>query len=196
MLRFFLRMRAAALAAVETARTTTPAPDGSSMPPDAPPEWFCSFDDDQYVIIDQLWALLRRLWSEHGQGSEPLYIGRSSIGAGRKISLYGRTFGFGTGGAGWCVNAAWLQRAQPHIIVETEFQRICAQIGAPDDVTVGFLSSVLATARAPPAATPARPAHACSARNAMHAFCCDVYRWLAWIYWKSRRCIHISNSKI
>jgi hypothetical protein len=106
--------------------------------------FWCHFDDDSFVIVENLLSKLR-----HFHAQLDLYLGRHSTSG--PISLpfgtmndpiLGRKFWFGTGGAGYCLSKSTLRKL--HSFTENNrFETICAQLGLPDDVTLGFVLSML-----------------------------------------------------
>ncbi|KAL3078762.1 hypothetical protein niasHS_014544 [Heterodera schachtii] len=118
------------------------------------PDFWCHFDDDSFVLLANLRAFLRQ-FRPH---LDDLYLGRPSTSApvvlpqlDDRPQLFAhfrhrkRPFWFGTGGAGICLSALTLRRLRRFIVMgETHqprgnFQWVCAQLGVPDDVALGFI---------------------------------------------------------
>lgn len=104
--------------------------------------WFCHFDDDNYVNVPRLEAVLRTYNPE-----EEWYLGRTSIY--EPIKIYRKpankltySFWFATGGAGFCISQALAQRMVP-VASEGKFVEICEGIRLPDDVTMGYVIAQL-----------------------------------------------------
>ncbi|UJR24412.1 hypothetical protein I4U23_005788 [Adineta vaga] len=90
-------------------------------------EWFCHFDDDQYVHIDNLQKYLSTL-----NFNIPYYIRRNSWNTTfkRKKPSYSRHFWFATSGAGIC-----LSRRTSSI----QFMNGYLKEFYPDDIYIGFI---------------------------------------------------------
>jgi fringe protein len=115
--------------------------------------FWCHFDDDSFVILPNLHLKLQQFSS-----NSDLYLGRASTSG--PISfvttrnndekandpVLSQKFWFGTGGAGICLSRSTLLKMQA-FIMGNHFETICAQLGLPDDVTLGFVLSEFAWIR-------------------------------------------------
>ena len=107
-------------------------------------DWFCHLDDDNYVHLEGLLALLA-----HYPSSKEHYLGKSSIA--RPLELLDRrqeppapvSFLFGTGGAGVCISRPALARLELEHGLVSGFQQAGDTIRLPDDVTLGYLMEVV-----------------------------------------------------
>lgn len=99
-------------------------------------DWFCHFDDDQYVHTKNLETYLGNL-NPH----IPYYIGRNSWlkPTVRKKKPFPYPFWFATLGAGVCFSKELLHRLHPHTHNITRFIQGCVQQHYPDDIYLGFL---------------------------------------------------------
>ena len=92
-------------------------------------KWWCHFDDDNYVNVQQLLKLLDEFdWDKQ------VYLGKPSF----PWKLHGRNITFGHGGNGFCVSrkladdmAPWSQ--------DGKLAQLCKQYHAGDDVILGFI---------------------------------------------------------
>lgn len=98
--------------------------------------WFCSFDDDNYVLIDNLLEVIDSL-----QNHTNVYAGRPSLPDGLTINRplpdglpVGRKIKFLTGGAGYCISPDLVQRGGKY------FVNLTAE-DLHDDVAVGRIVS-------------------------------------------------------
>jgi len=109
-------------------------------------DWFCHFDDDNYVNVDQLTAELSKYSAD-----EDWYIGKVSIP--QPLEILDRLaapaeqrrrvrFWFATGGAGFCLSRAMAEKMRPWID-DGRFQRLADEIRLPDDVAIGYIAEVL-----------------------------------------------------
>jgi fringe protein len=101
-------------------------------------DWFCHFDDDQYVNIKILEKYLSTLDSNH-----PYYIGRNSWSSRFKRTKepYPHSFWFATLGAGVCLSKYLIDLLQPYTRNISQFINGCLQENYNDDVYLGFLIS-------------------------------------------------------
>jgi len=103
--------------------------------------WFCHFDDDNYVNVRQLEALLQDY-----NPQEDWYLGKIStnipIIVNDKRKKKNVSFWFATGGAGFCLSRALVSRMNPYI-TGGQFKTIGNEIRLPDDVTLGFIVDYL-----------------------------------------------------
>ena len=100
-------------------------------------QWFCHFDDDQYVHVENLQTYLSTLDSQ-----QPYYIGRNSWPSAlhRSKEPYPHPFWFATLGAGICFSENLLDRlASSTRIRVREFINGCLEENYPDDIYLGFL---------------------------------------------------------
>ena len=76
-------------------------------------QWWCHFDDDNFVNVDSLTSLLSR----HDSGL-PWYLGKTSTASPLHImtSAGNSSFWFATGGAGFCVSRPLALRMAPHVV--------------------------------------------------------------------------------
>ncbi|XP_003737464.1 fringe glycosyltransferase [Galendromus occidentalis] len=107
-------------------------------------EWWCHFDDDNYVNVVSLEKTLKSFNS-----SELWYLGRDSIRP--TIDLTTKQWGdvrfrFATGGAGFCISRALANEMKPHAF-KGRLRELSEEIRLPDDVTVGFLVEVIVGAK-------------------------------------------------
>uniref|UniRef100_A0A6E8VR23 Fringe-like glycosyltransferase domain-containing protein n=1 Tax=Anopheles coluzzii TaxID=1518534 RepID=A0A6E8VR23_ANOCL len=106
-------------------------------------EWWCHFDDDNYVNVPRLVRML-----DDYNPTQDWYLGKPSISSPLEIFLDSTktstevnkkvTFWFATGGAGFCVSRALALKMMP-IAASGKFVAIGDKIRFPDDVTMGFL---------------------------------------------------------
>jgi len=100
-------------------------------------QWWCHFDDDNYVNVVALAKLLERYESD-----KPWYLGKTSTASALKImDINGKTnssFWFATGGAGFCVSRTLAMKMAPYA-VDGKFVEAGNQFWFPDDVTLGFI---------------------------------------------------------
>nr|XP_026694842.1 fringe isoform X1 [Ciona intestinalis] len=99
--------------------------------------WWCHFDDDNYVNVDQLVMLLRDY--DHNMD---FYIGKPSLNYPFTTTFKGEKVGFwfATGGAGVCISKALAQRMKPWCS-NGGLYRTSEHLNAPDDCTLGFVVS-------------------------------------------------------
>ena len=105
-------------------------------------DWFCHLDDDNYLHVEGLLAMLGRHPTSRGQ---ELYLGKASIA--RPLVLLDRrqspptpvTFKFGTGGAGVCISRPAVERLETEHGLVSGFQAAGDTIRLPDDVTLGYM---------------------------------------------------------
>lgn len=99
--------------------------------------WFCSFDDDNYVIIDNL---LRVLHTYQDCNTTNFYIGRPSKPQGQKwkwATLEGNpVVHFLTGGAGYCISSDLMRFGAQHF---TNFSKICQSTRLHNDMAIGYV---------------------------------------------------------
>ncbi|CAG0881445.1 unnamed protein product [Cyprideis torosa] len=101
-------------------------------------KWFCHFDDDNYVNVPRLLALLKGYDARHDW-----YLGKLSIRTpleilNRDLPQQKISFWFATGGAGFCLSRAMAYRMMP-LASGGKFIRIGEKIRLPDDVTIGYI---------------------------------------------------------
>ncbi|CAF0977074.1 unnamed protein product [Adineta steineri] len=100
-------------------------------------DWFCHFDDDQYVHTDNLHEYLSKLDSNY-----PYYIGRNSWNTkfGRKKNkAYPGDFWFATLGAGVCLSKRTLHLLEPYTRTASQFVDGCLRQWYPDDIYLAFI---------------------------------------------------------
>lgn len=109
-------------------------------------KWFCHFDDDNYVNVPALVNTLKNFNPE-----DDVYLGKPSLI--REMEAWDRLdgnkqkkFWFATGGAGFCLSRALVNKMRPYIS-DGKFIESCERIKLPDDCTVGFISEVLVKAK-------------------------------------------------
>jgi len=105
-------------------------------------KWFCHFDDDNYVNVAALVMALRNFNS-----NKDVYLGKPSLNKemeawDRKDENKKKKFWFATGGAGFCLSHALVNKMIPYVS-DGKFEESCERIRLPDDCTVGFISEVL-----------------------------------------------------
>lgn len=105
-------------------------------------KWFCHFDDDNYVNVAALVMALRNFNS-----NKDVYLGKPSLNKemeawDRKDENKEKKFWFATGGAGFCLSHALVNKMIPYVS-DGKFEESCERIRLPDDCTVGFISEVL-----------------------------------------------------
>lgn len=105
-------------------------------------KWFCHFDDDNYVNVAALVMALRNFNS-----NKDVYLGKPSLNKemeawDRKDENKKKNFWFATGGAGFCLSHALVNKMIPYVS-DGKFEESCERIRLPDDCTVGFISEVL-----------------------------------------------------
>lgn len=105
-------------------------------------KWFCHFDDDNYVNVPALVKTLRNLNS-----NKDVYIGKPSLV--KEMEAWDRLdenkkkkFWFATGGAGFCLSRALINKMIPYVS-DGKFEESCERVRLPDDCTMGFISEVL-----------------------------------------------------
>uniref|UniRef100_A0A915E6Y4 EGF-like domain-containing protein n=1 Tax=Ditylenchus dipsaci TaxID=166011 RepID=A0A915E6Y4_9BILA len=109
------------------------------------PKWWCHFDDDNYVNLEQLEKLLVKL-----DPSVDYYLGRASTSVPVKMTEQRNPeetpllneFWFGTGGAGICLSYSSLHKIRA-FVKGKRFSRLCQTAGVPDDVTLGYVMTQL-----------------------------------------------------
>ena len=102
-------------------------------------QWFCHVDDDNYLNVPALLKQLSRFPAD-----QDWYLGKVSIS--EPLEIYDKIqekdvrFYFGTGGAGFCLSRPVAERISQlsHSLSQTG-----NIIGLPDDVTVGYITTVL-----------------------------------------------------
>ena len=101
-------------------------------------DWFCHFDDDQYVHVDNLLKYLSTLDSNRSY-----YIGRNSWPETLKRSKepFPYPFWFATLGAGVCLSKDLVQRLEPYTQQVHAFVDGCIRENYHDDIYLGFLIS-------------------------------------------------------
>ena len=99
-------------------------------------DWFCHFDDDQYVHIKNLQEYLSKL-----DFNLPYYIGRNSwiTPFKRKKKSYTGDFWFATLGAGVCYSKKLIYLLEPYTQTPIQFINGCLHEYYPDDIYIGFL---------------------------------------------------------
>ncbi|CAF3264406.1 unnamed protein product [Rotaria socialis] len=101
-------------------------------------DWFCHFDDDQYVHVNNLYEYLSTL-----DPDRPYYIGRNSWNSTFKRTKhpYPSHFWFATFGAGVCLSKRTLDLLESHTRTTSQFMNGCIREFYPDDIYLGFLIS-------------------------------------------------------
>jgi fringe protein len=99
-------------------------------------DWFCHFDDDQYVNVNNLKEYLSKL-----NPNVPYYIGRNSWNKTfkRKKNIHPGHFWFATLGAGVCLSKRTVSLLKPYTENVLEFVNGCLHEYYPDDIYLGFL---------------------------------------------------------
>ena len=99
-------------------------------------DWFCHFDDDQYVNVNNLNHYLSKFDTR-----KAFYIGRNSWPNQLKRSKepYPHAFWFATLGAGVCLSKRVIVLLRPYTLQPTEFVDGCRRENYHDDIYVGFL---------------------------------------------------------
>ena len=98
-------------------------------------KWWCHWDDDNYVNVNELRKFLEKFDSE-----KSWYIGRASLDHPLEQTLDGKTlkYWFAHGGCGFCVSQALVKKMK--VFVENgEFQKLGSILGISDDCVVGFI---------------------------------------------------------
>ena len=100
--------------------------------------WFCHFDDDNYVNLPNLVALLQNY-----NHSDDWYLGKPSLnhqmrGRDRAYPGQSRAFWFAHGGAGFCISQRLVHKMKPHV-TDGGLMNLSSRIGLNDDCTVGYL---------------------------------------------------------
>ncbi|CAK8684413.1 unnamed protein product [Clavelina lepadiformis] len=125
--------------------------------PSTQKSWFCHFDDDTFVNVHALLAMLR-----HFNSNLPFYIGRSPSQRAiitrvydtkssnkpqylEKEDIYAITdksklvaFHFALGGAGYCLSRRLVHEMAPYLQTQT-FVTTAASISLPDDCVIGYI---------------------------------------------------------
>ncbi|CAF1103513.1 unnamed protein product [Rotaria sp. Silwood1] len=101
-------------------------------------DWFCHFDDDQYVNINNLEKYLSTL-----NFNQPYYIGRNSWlkALNRLKQPYPYPFWFATLGAGVCLSKYLVYLLQSYTYNISQFINGCIKENYHDDIYLGFLIS-------------------------------------------------------
>ncbi|CAF1326147.1 unnamed protein product [Rotaria sordida] len=101
-------------------------------------DWFCHFDDDQYVNINNLEKYLSTL-----NFNRPYYIGRNSWSKplNRLKQPYPYPFWFATLGAGVCLSKYLVHLLEPYTRNISKFINGCLKENYHDDIYLGFLIS-------------------------------------------------------
>jgi len=99
-------------------------------------QWWCHFDDDNFVNVVALTQLLQRYNPE-----KPWYLGKTSTAY--PLHIRGpdgknSSFWFATGGAGFCVSRTLAMKMAP-FAVDGKFVEAGNQFWLPDDVTLGYI---------------------------------------------------------
>jgi fringe protein len=99
-------------------------------------DWFCHFDDDQYVNVNNLKEYLSTFDS-----NRPYYIGRTSWSDTLKRSKepFPHPFWFATLGAGVCLSKRALKLLKPYTQIPSKFAAGCIRENYHDDIYLGFL---------------------------------------------------------
>ncbi|CAF1020169.1 unnamed protein product [Rotaria sordida] len=99
-------------------------------------DWFCHFDDDQYVNVNNLKKYLSTL-----DFNQPYYIGRASWSNTIKRSKepYPYSFWFATLGAGICLSKRTIYLLKPYTQSVSQFIDGCINENYHDDIYLGFL---------------------------------------------------------
>ena len=102
-------------------------------------KWFCHVDDDNYLNVPALTKTLSAY-----NPDQDWYLGKVSIS--KPLQIYDKAqqkdveFFFGTGGAGFCLSRSVAEKIGS---LSESLSEIGDRIGLPDDVTVGYLATVL-----------------------------------------------------
>jgi fringe protein len=98
--------------------------------------WFCHFDDDQYVNVNNLKEYLSTFDS-----NRPYYIGRTSWPDTLKRSKepFPQPFWFATLGAGVCLSKRTINLLKPYTQSASEFADGCIRENYHDDIYLGFV---------------------------------------------------------
>ena len=101
-------------------------------------DWFCHFDDDQYVNVLNLEKYLADF-----DATTAYYIGRNSwsIALGRSKQPFPHEFWFATLGAGVCFSRRALALLRPYTSNVSSFADGCIRENYHDDIYLGFLVS-------------------------------------------------------
>lgn len=101
-------------------------------------DWFCHFDDDQYVHTSNLEKYLSTL-----DPNLPHYIGRNSWTKPlqRRKKPFPYPFWFGTLGAGVCLSKYLIDLLEPYTNNVSQFVNGCLKENYHDDIYLGFLIS-------------------------------------------------------
>lgn len=99
-------------------------------------DWFCHFDDDQYVHVENLREFLSKFNSEDSH-----YIGRNSWSDTLKRSKepFPQPFWFATLGAGVCLSKESIRQLRPFTKTISQFVKGCQRENYHDDIYLGFL---------------------------------------------------------
>uniref|UniRef100_H2YWB9 Fringe-like glycosyltransferase domain-containing protein n=1 Tax=Ciona savignyi TaxID=51511 RepID=H2YWB9_CIOSA len=99
--------------------------------------WWCHFDDDNYVNVGRLVAMLRDV-----NHTKDFYIGKPSLNYPFVTTYEGEEvrFWFATGGAGLCISRALAIKMKPWCSDGGIYQT-SEKLRAPDDCTLGFIIS-------------------------------------------------------
>jgi len=103
----------------------------SSSSPFSP--WFCAFDDDNYVLVDNLLNLLRSYRPDNGT---KIYVGRATAPNGFFIPHLNTRVQFLNTGAGYCVSKELMEFGRAKF---SNFFGLCKSIRMPNDMAIGYL---------------------------------------------------------
>ena len=97
--------------------------------------WFCSFDDDNYVIVENL---VQTLQSYEKNNDTRLYLGRHSM---RKRGMPWEPLNntmvyFLTGGAGVCISRTLMEEGRA---LFSNFAHLCNSTRLPNDMAIGYI---------------------------------------------------------
>merc|ERR1712117_71673 len=101
--------------------------------------WFCHVDDDNYLNVPALVKTLSRY-----NPDQDWYLGKVSIS--KPLQIFDKSQGkevefyFGTGGAGFCLSRTTAEKIGN---MSESFSDIGNRIALPDDVTVGYLATIV-----------------------------------------------------
>lgn len=106
-------------------------------------KWFCHFDDDNYVNVPRLIAVLREY-----NYNQDWYLGKRSSFCPMRLAysylnytrrgVYDNVFWFANGGAGFCISKALALKIYS-IVAMNAFDDVCGALKLNDDVCIGFL---------------------------------------------------------
>mmetsp|Transcript_13916 Transcript_13916/g.40714 ORF Transcript_13916/g.40714 Transcript_13916/m.40714 type:complete len:414 (-) Transcript_13916:701-1942(-) len=102
--------------------------------------YFCSFDDDQYVLVRNLFRALDEYDSDGKHRGRNLYLGRQAVRGGAPVPQIEGTLQWLTGGAGYCLSRDVVERGRRQFTDLTAAWRGAGRtVGYSDDCAVAYV---------------------------------------------------------